>query len=660
MKTITQKKSVSGLVDIKKIHEIIQNNLPDLVFVFDKKLTYLHCSYGENGQKPAMPVKTFIGKRVSEFFPKWFNDLLRTHINTVLATKKELVFEYQLPPLNSKDDGHFFSCRLYPFEKDQVLALIRDITEQVQTQKEIQSRLKRDHMLSEISQTLISKSTLQDKLNKIIRQLSGLMAELVMISRITDDKKYIERVAAYHPQKEFLEFVQSLKTKISSGFGQHGKVFSSGKPIFIPYTTPEKMAAMNARRKKVFKKFPVYSSLYVPIILNKEVKGILSMAHTTKDNHFSDEDLGILERVASRLALAFESDELYHKMEDELAVRKEIEKQLLHSRELYRSVIANLPNAAVTVCDLDLKLLFADGPIYQRKNIDTSLMLGKTLKERWSKKIVDLVEPNYRATLLGSSREFEFNFDGIKSTVYTKPLYDLQGKINGLISFMLDRSDELNNQQRIMSAIVEGQDMERKRLAEELHDGLGQVLSAINLHARHIKSRVDKTEQSKNIDFNPLSALIDKAIHEVRTISHDISPMPLYDFDLSSSLQDLADQSSVNAEVKITMKSDIGKHKLEKNIEIGIYRIAQELINNAIKHAHATRILINLSVQDGKIIFSVKDDGIGFLNTKKKNKGIGLYNVKMRSQSLNGVFTIDSSAGVGTSATVQIPFRKTN
>lgn len=154
--------------------------------------------------------------------------------------------------------------------------------------------------------------------------------------------------------------------------------------------------------------------------------------------------------------------------------------------------------------------------------------------------------------------------------------------------------------------------------------------------------------------------LIDKAIHEVRTISHNISPMPLYDFDLISSLQDLADQLSTNSAVKIKINLDTGSNKIEKNIEIGIYRIAQELLNNAIKHSHAGVVQVNLSTKNEKIIFSVHDDGIGFVKSNKKIKGIGLYNVNMRAQSMNGVFTIDTSAGVGTTATVQIPFRTTN
>jgi signal transduction histidine kinase len=263
--------------------------------------------------------------------------------------------------------------------------------------------------------------------------------------------------------------------------------------------------------------------------------------------------------------------------------------------------------------------------------------------------------PNYQATLLGASREFEMHHGSMICSVFTRPLYDSEGKISGFISIIIDKTNEVHTQMRIMKAIVEGQDLERKRISDEIHDSIGQLLSAINLQARHVKSQAGKN--GSEADFNALLELITHTIDEVRQVSHRISPMMLYDFDLETSLRELVRQLTAGTETTIKLELPDHPYQMNKQSEIGLYRITQELANNAIKYAHASVIQIALRVNGNRLSLQVDDDGIGFIRSQHRSKGIGLHNVEMRARSLHGKFSLHSKPGLGTSALIDIPLQ---
>lgn len=208
------------------------------------------------------------------------------------------------------------------------------------------------------------------------------------------------------------------------------------------------------------------------------------------------------------------------------------------------------------------------------------------------------------------------------------------------------------------AALLEGQEEERKRFARELHDGIGQMLTGVKLHAEKLKSSVALADEKQQQRFAELCDLIADIIQTTRQVSYNLMPSTLSDFGLGPTLQLLADQTARSSGNAILFTGSREARRLPPAMEIGLYRIAQEALHNAIKYADAQTIRINLLQDSQKLTLLVEDDGKGFIlktqGRKQKDPVAvsGLDNMKTRARLLNGEFTIKSKPKKGT--TVQV------
>ena len=207
------------------------------------------------------------------------------------------------------------------------------------------------------------------------------------------------------------------------------------------------------------------------------------------------------------------------------------------------------------------------------------------------------------------------------------------------------------------TSVLEGQERERRKIARELHDGLGQMLTALKFNIQGIKGAASKKEQTH---IDTIKQMIQDTILEVRRISFDLMPSVLNDFGLAAALYHLSERFSLsrnsNVQIQYVGAKDVGR--FEKNIEINIYRIIQEALNNAIKYADATIISIDLQFDDEHIKFCVSDNGKGFTpDNKKKSDGTGrgITNIRERVSLLNGNLIFNSIIEEGTKISVEIP-----
>ena len=218
------------------------------------------------------------------------------------------------------------------------------------------------------------------------------------------------------------------------------------------------------------------------------------------------------------------------------------------------------------------------------------------------------------------------------------------------------RIKELQDQIQInsMQSMLTGQEVERERISKDLHDSLGGLLSAIKLQVDKIRSKGVK-DNLKN-DFQSATKLLDNAVSEVRSISQNLQPAALSRLGLVPALKDLINryQSESGPEI-IFQEFDMPK-KLDQMKALGIFRIIQEILNNAIKHAQAKEVLVQLNGEDDDIIILVEDDGIGF-DTDKKYKSMGLENIKSRVNYLKGTIDIDSRIGEGTTYLIHVKWK---
>ncbi|WP_271765507.1 tetratricopeptide repeat-containing sensor histidine kinase [Aquimarina algiphila] len=207
-------------------------------------------------------------------------------------------------------------------------------------------------------------------------------------------------------------------------------------------------------------------------------------------------------------------------------------------------------------------------------------------------------------------------------------------------------------QAKIFSAMIEGQERERKRLAIDLHDGLGGRLSAISLKL----SKLDK-DNLKTYPKQELSNVqndIRESLSELRGIARNLMPETLIKYGLEAALRDYCTNMNSN-ESQVTLQFYGDDKKIAIHNQVTMYRIVQELINNAIKHAKASEVLVQYIHENEKIDIIVEDNGVGFnASSIKDKKGMGLDNLKTRVDYLEGFFEIQSKIDEGTTVTVQI------
>lgn len=214
------------------------------------------------------------------------------------------------------------------------------------------------------------------------------------------------------------------------------------------------------------------------------------------------------------------------------------------------------------------------------------------------------------------------------------------------------QAEEQKNQQetdrKLLNTIIDTEYKERKRFAEDLHDGLGVLLSTVRLyinelrHAKTDKKREDIITQSNN--------MLDEAIKNARNISNNIMPAALKKNGLEYTLRSFCDKINLSGKINITISSVNFNNRLNDTYEINLFRILTELINNTLKHAMASKIKIGFTVKGNKLFVTYKDNGKGFNYEKtmaSNKKGLGLINTFNRIKSMDGKYELKSSEGSG-------------
>lgn len=207
---------------------------------------------------------------------------------------------------------------------------------------------------------------------------------------------------------------------------------------------------------------------------------------------------------------------------------------------------------------------------------------------------------------------------------------------------------------RILSTTLRTEEKERIRFSKELHDGLGPLLSS----AKMSLSVIDKSALSdgdKEI-ARSTSQVIDEAIRSLREISNNLSPHVLNEFGLAKGISNFVSKVAAMNKLSIRFTSDTADNRYDTDIEVIMYRIVCELVNNSLKHAQCSEININLSQKNDTLKLDYSDNGIGF-NPDNAPTGMGLSNIQSRVNSINGIFTLKSAPAKGMSASVSVKLK---
>jgi PAS domain S-box len=366
------------------------------------------------------------------------------------------------------------------------------------------------------------------------------------------------------------------------------------------------------------------------------------------------------------LTKPFEDREIFTVIEMAL-YKHDIESQLKQSEEKYFSTVNSISDAVVTI-DRDYCITFM--------NPTAIAMTQWTLNDAMGKPVMDILNLRNDVTQEVSINPMQCslnmgNFNRMPDDLVLigrtrqeapigesslSPLLDNKGNFVGLIIVFKDMTEKIEHELLLrqlersrMAAMIQGQEKERGRIAKDLHDGLGQMLNAIKMN---IKMIVRENEAANN-----LSRLLDEAIQESVRISENLLPSKLKDFDLSVCLRSLCNNIGKSTQSQIVFDAHGQDFGMTQSKKVNFYRIAQEAVNNAIKHAQAQTVSVQLTESCDSIRLSIEDDGKGFTENRTSDVSgqNGLINMRDRAEIMGGKFTIESDRKRGTMVIVEVP-----
>jgi signal transduction histidine kinase len=215
--------------------------------------------------------------------------------------------------------------------------------------------------------------------------------------------------------------------------------------------------------------------------------------------------------------------------------------------------------------------------------------------------------------------------------------------------------DRLKTERRVINAIINTEENEKKRFAKDLHDGLGPLLSTVKMSLSALNNKI-KDPSGVEILQNT-NHVVNEAINTIKEVSNNLSPHVLTNFGLTSAISAFTLKINQTKVLKIDFKSNMENQRLENDKEVVIYRAVCELINNSVLHSGASHIDIELTKHEKFVTLQFYDNGRGFEMSrleKEDNKGMGISNIETRVKSIDGVFILESNPGKGTSALIKI------
>ena len=436
---------------------------------------------------------------------------------------------------------------------------------------------------------------------------------------------------------------------------------------------------------------PMRSFLGVPILLRGVAYGNLYLTEKEGGEQFTEADEELVTLFAAQAAVAIENARLYesatrwsrqleslHEVVRALAGETELDALLeLVSRHVRELIGARLALIALPTGEGDLRIAAVDG-----EGTAADGLLGHRL-DRERSKSGRVLDRRQSARVDSVFEDPEVNQDearrmGVRTGLYV-PLVT-RGRAIGIIAV----HDKLGSEARFSDGdlrlaeifaaraavavdlservardtvrrVVEAQELERRRLARELHDETGQALTSILLGLKGIRgARTDEDAAQAEAD---LRELVVQALQDVRGLAVELRPSALDDFGLLPALERLTETFEERSGIRTRIEARIADERLPPDVETVLYRLVQEALTNVVKHAGATSVSIVLTRRDGGVSAIVEDDGRGFAPDKVRDDALGLVGMRERLALLDGTFVIESTPGSGTALVAFLPLR---
>ncbi len=433
---------------------------------------------------------------------------------------------------------------------------------------------------------------------------------------------------------------------------------------------------------------PMTTFLGVPILLRGVAYGNLYLTEKEGGCDFTDEDEELTQLLAAQAAVAIENARLYesstrwlHQLEslneisDALVSELELEPLLAliarRLRELVdaRMVLIALPDGG----EAALRVAAAEGDasygvVGMRLEFARS-KAGRVLERGRSERVDSVLEDpeidQQAARRLGVHSALFVPLVAKGRPIGVVIVHDKSGPIPAfsdedlrLVEALAGRAATAVDLSRrvsrdVVGRVVAAQELERKRLARELHDETGQALTSILLGLKSLEQAVAGDDGRAAVAS--VRELVVSTLQDVRRLAVELRPSALDDFGLAPALERLVETFREQTGIRVDFESNVGEERLPSEIETALYRIVQEALTNVVKHAQASRVSILLTRRDGSVAAVVEDDGSGFDSSVTSHEGLGLVGMHERVGLVGGRLRIESAAGSGATLVAEVP-----
>jgi signal transduction histidine kinase len=431
---------------------------------------------------------------------------------------------------------------------------------------------------------------------------------------------------------------------------------------------------------------PMGSFLGVPILLRGVAYGNLYLTEKAGGEQFTEEDVELVRLLAAQAAVAIENARLYEsatRWSSQLeslnevgdALVSEIDLQRLHAlvaRRLRELLGCKVVAIGLPVGDRAVRWATADGEgaeqIVGTEASATDSKSGRILERKRSERIDSILDdPEVNVEM---ARILQMNAAlWVPLLLREKAIGVLMAvdKLGGDPRFSDDdlrlaeafaarASVAVDLSQRVardsLRRVVAGQELERQRLARELHDETGQALTSILLGLHSVEEAKDA--EARKLAVAELRELVTDTLHDVRRLAVELRPKALDDFGLVPALERLTSGFAETTGIAVELEAGLGDERLTPEIETALYRIVQEALTNVVKHARARRVSVVVTRRPGSVSTLIEDDGRGF-EPPEDGQGLGVVGMRERVALLDGRLQIESGAQGGTTIAVEVP-----
>lgn len=430
---------------------------------------------------------------------------------------------------------------------------------------------------------------------------------------------------------------------------------------------------------------PMNTFLGVPVLLRGVAYGNLYLTEK-QGGDFTEQDEELVQLLAAQAAVSIENTRLYEsatrwsqqlesltEVGNALAAEIDLQRLLeLVVRRLRELLAARLVGIALPA-DGELRVAAADGPesagwLDLRLPVGSSKM-GRVFERKRSERVDSVVDDPevdqatarklaVRAALyvplVARDRAIGVVFAADKDARdprFTDDDLRLAEIFAARAAVAVDLSEQVSRD--AVRRIVAAQELERRRLARELHDETGQALTSILLGLKSIEDAGDA--DAARAAARELRDHVVLALQDVRRLALELRPKALDDFGLVSALERLAETFQEATGIHVELEAGMSRNRLPEEIETALYRIVQEALTNVVKHAEATRVSVVLTRRDGAVAVIVEDDGRGFDPERTDGDGVGLLGMRERIELLGGRLVVESSPTAGTTLAAEVP-----